>query len=66
MTPSQKVTSKVKPGYTHLLTPILDKYLKDGYHEDAVGVYGSWYVDDIIAIMIDYEFALAKERKESL
>lgn len=56
----------MKSGYTHLLTPIIDKYLKDGPHEDAVGTYGSFYLHDIIAIMIDYEFALLKERKELL
>jgi hypothetical protein len=56
----------MKQGYTHLLTPILNKYVKGNYHEDAVGEYGEFYIDDIISIMIDYEFALAKERKEKL
>ena len=51
-------------GFTHLITPILDKYVKGNIHEDAVGQYGEFYLDDIIAIIIDYEFALAKERKE--
>jgi hypothetical protein len=42
-------------GYIHLLTPLLEKYAKDDWHEDAVGDYNSWYQDDIFKIIIEYE-----------